>query len=847
MHYDSLRICRGDSFPLQKFMKNEVEVPIGFSLLGWHELDGDFFVPKKDTTLLLQYQKDGGSAVYKLPFVLLVQDPPSLRLPSKNMIVCQGTSLDDVFVESENCDLLYWEDLRSGEKHLSLSEFDWNGQYEGSRVFQVVGSNEFCTSVAMSQLEVGFISSEQFRVAVNMPEDVVKICGDSLLLCEYVRPDLLKVYYEDELVERYPYGAFSYEVSWVEKDSFTDCEKYAKAGLERDYWIEAEIKEDRCGNQLKLAEKHTLKLMCEADGRPDFKLSASCKSGYWEVYWGTKNKVLSVTLEPLQEGEYPEPVISESAEYDFETFLYPYKGSARICWQEKSGEIDYIVSLKCLNEAGRSVTFQDTLSLNACFRETPMILQECLRDENKTMVHIGSNDSIMEVSFNQIEEGSDFEESDERNHLGNKFSFVESYTFLWTEALPDTQRVEVKISRAGCAQERVESSYQIQLEKCFEKSLVFYGAYTSPHAILQQKEECSRRQCFNYAHADAMPVRIVLECFGDTVYFKFKGVGIHPQEEYSLRIKSEEGSGFNVFYPHEYEKRDDGEFVFRNVDVMNPTLFFVPTENCVVEGELEGVPFLFEVEIVGEKIRKETSICQGDTLELYDMVEGGHDGLSWNVQQTKVSPLKDTEYYLYGFTESGCLVDEKVVVRIKHPIWFQTAQEEFCEGTLLDLKAFVHTNAEEIFWGKGEGFFSGNELVELRLFQTIELTLRSACDTMVVDLPIMAKKCDENGDFLEKEEKPDLESKSGRLKILTHFSPDGDGVNDEWVVESDRPPLYCYIYDRFGKIMKVFENEPVVWDGFYNGVLQFPTDYWYEMKFEGNEELKCGHFTLLKR
>jgi hypothetical protein len=57
MHYDSMTICRGDSFPLHTFLKNEVEVPIGFELLGWQNSTDDFLKPERDTTLLLLYEK----------------------------------------------------------------------------------------------------------------------------------------------------------------------------------------------------------------------------------------------------------------------------------------------------------------------------------------------------------------------------------------------------------------------------------------------------------------------------------------------------------------------------------------------------------------------------------------------------------------------------------------------------------------------------------------------------------------------------------------------------------------------------------------------------------------------
>jgi gliding motility-associated-like protein len=98
------------------------------------------------------------------------------------------------------------------------------------------------------------------------------------------------------------------------------------------------------------------------------------------------------------------------------------------------------------------------------------------------------------------------------------------------------------------------------------------------------------------------------------------------------------------------------------------------------------------------------------------------------------------------------------------------------------------------------------------------------------------------------ESKPSLMEGSwkNKLQIASYFTPDGDGIADEWRIEGEYSLFVCHIYDRFGKVLKSYENEPIVWDGTYKGAMQPPTDYWYLLLGEGEEERIVGHFTLLK-
>ncbi|PCH73031.1 MAG: hypothetical protein COB98_11315, partial [Flavobacteriaceae bacterium] len=83
------------------------------------------------------------------------------------------------------------------------------------------------------------------------------------------------------------------------------------------------------------------------------------------------------------------------------------------------------------------------------------------------------------------------------------------------------------------------------------------------------------------------------------------------------------------------------------------------------------------------------------------------------------------------------------------------------------------------------------------------------------------------------------------------FTPNNDGENDTWQVvcfEND-PTARVTIFDRFGKVLKVFKPSARGWDGTYIGELSPSTDYWFVLEYTKNDVRmrKRGHFSLIRR
>jgi gliding motility-associated-like protein len=86
----------------------------------------------------------------------------------------------------------------------------------------------------------------------------------------------------------------------------------------------------------------------------------------------------------------------------------------------------------------------------------------------------------------------------------------------------------------------------------------------------------------------------------------------------------------------------------------------------------------------------------------------------------------------------------------------------------------------------------------------------------------------------------------------TFFTPNGDGSNDFWQIigiETLREPV-VQIFDRYGKLLTVMEEDYLGWDGTYNGVPVPSTDYWFKVSFldDSNQRIEAkyinNHFSL---
>ncbi|MEN1786411.1 MAG: T9SS type B sorting domain-containing protein, partial [Bacteroidota bacterium] len=88
------------------------------------------------------------------------------------------------------------------------------------------------------------------------------------------------------------------------------------------------------------------------------------------------------------------------------------------------------------------------------------------------------------------------------------------------------------------------------------------------------------------------------------------------------------------------------------------------------------------------------------------------------------------------------------------------------------------------------------------------------------------------------------------IEIPDFFTPDGDGLNDEWapINIEQYGNIFIKVYDRYGRTLYAFEGNQDSWDGTYQ-LSDVPTgDYWYLIKLNGQEDQRelIGNFTLYR-
>lgn len=81
-----------------------------------------------------------------------------------------------------------------------------------------------------------------------------------------------------------------------------------------------------------------------------------------------------------------------------------------------------------------------------------------------------------------------------------------------------------------------------------------------------------------------------------------------------------------------------------------------------------------------------------------------------------------------------------------------------------------------------------------------------------------------------------------------YFTPNGDGINDIWNINDfvKQNEAMIYIYDRYGKLLKLITPDDFGWDGKYNGIELPSSDYWFKAVYKENGKIAefKSHFTL---
>lgn len=80
------------------------------------------------------------------------------------------------------------------------------------------------------------------------------------------------------------------------------------------------------------------------------------------------------------------------------------------------------------------------------------------------------------------------------------------------------------------------------------------------------------------------------------------------------------------------------------------------------------------------------------------------------------------------------------------------------------------------------------------------------------------------------------------------ISPNGDGVNDLWVIQNIEryPDNEVKVYDRFGRLVFSKKGYANTWDGRYNGAVLPEDTYYYVLTVNGGEQELKGFVGIVR-
>lgn len=86
------------------------------------------------------------------------------------------------------------------------------------------------------------------------------------------------------------------------------------------------------------------------------------------------------------------------------------------------------------------------------------------------------------------------------------------------------------------------------------------------------------------------------------------------------------------------------------------------------------------------------------------------------------------------------------------------------------------------------------------------------------------------------------------VKIPNAFTPNGDGVNDQWLIEGIHlfPDAKINVFNRWGQIIYSSRGNGEPWDGTLNNN-QLPSGtYFYTIELDSNNEPYTGLVTIVR-
>lgn len=239
-------------------------------------------------------------------------------------------------------------------------------------------------------------------------------------------------------------------------------------------------------------------------------------------------------------------------------------------------------------------------------------------------------------------------------------------------------------------------------------------------------------------------------------------------------------------------------------------------------------------------ISSDATICEGKSITLSAF--GGTryrwspiEGLSNDTIPNPVaSPRNDTRYTVTVFSEYGCTDTANAMITvIKKPVANAGPDKKTRLGRPITLNGSITGNDVSYAWSPS---------VNMANIQSLQPSVNPSTDTKYTLHVTSNVGCGTSNDdvFVKVYEK---------VLIPNAFSPNGDGINDSWVIE----PLdlfdesVTHIYNRYGQIIYTSHGYSKPWDGTQNGKPVPAGSYYYVIDLRTNNEPRMTGWVFILR
>jgi gliding motility-associated-like protein len=213
-------------------------------------------------------------------------------------------------------------------------------------------------------------------------------------------------------------------------------------------------------------------------------------------------------------------------------------------------------------------------------------------------------------------------------------------------------------------------------------------------------------------------------------------------------------------------------------------------------------------------------ICEGTSTRL---TASGGSSYEWspstrltatNISSPTASPLQTTTYIVSVSNQQGCADTASVLIQvISKPVAHAGSDKKIMEGESVSLNGTV-SGAEVTFsWTPAVAITGGNTLspvVSPNGDQTYTLHAISnvGCGTATDNVFVRVFK---------------------KVLVPNAFSPNGDGINDQWIIEAleTYPEAALTVFNRYGQQVYSSKGYSRPWNGFHQGKPLPPASYYY--------------------